>query len=152
MNKINSFAIFLLVFLAGCNSSDVTFYRSNNDLDKNITKCSDIPSVKFQFKVDKENNKVMMSVYGIQNNTESLYGSNFLDDCQIINSNNFVCGGKSSWSGSVLETDWKWVISDNNIIFTPQKIENFTNGRVMDDKYHYCWFRKDFFGYKKLND
>lgn len=74
----------------------------------------------------------------------------FLDECKIIDVNNFECGGKIiSYSSGNFETTEKLTVA-NGILYMEDAI---TPAIVKSDPTHrQCIYTKSIFGFKKINE
>ena len=144
------------VLLIGCNQSNqLEFYITLNDKQDGtrIKNCYapekwDI-EIKYIFTVDTQKQLVNLNEEVLENNQRKNH-VRFLDECKIIDVNNFECGGKIiSYSSGNFETTEKLTVA-NGILYMEDAI---TPAIVKSDPTHrQCIYTKSIFGFKKINE
>lgn len=140
MKKLLILSCFIL---ASCAKDELTFYRS--DIDKSSNKCKEELYLELTFKIDDKNGKVMKILKSAFKN--DVVDIEFLEDCKVIDKQNFKCGGE--FNAFTKNKDSSWSVVDGNINYEVGATDFISNDSHWLGR---CWYKKTFFGKSQITD
>jgi hypothetical protein len=128
-------AFFSLFLITGCNSNDTTLYAS--------TSCNDEPKYRAKFLTDLSRQTVVFQVAYFEDNKFVEKGGYALENCKVVDAENFHCVGDSL--SSHISAKPTWTMS-NGIMIYGDISRNFST-----DKTNTCWYKKKLWWYSKVD-
>jgi hypothetical protein len=133
------FFTLIVALLSACKNEEITFFMG--EFDEVSKKCR-LTDVSFTFKVDSQRQEVMQTVI----EKEKIVGTEFLDKCKILDTNNFVCGGEYSTNASHRADIWS--MSNGKIHYESAYFTKDSDRKKETN----CWYKKTFFGNELIID
>jgi hypothetical protein len=132
-----AFTIALANYITGCKNNEFVFYKT--ELIKEKNQCTDEPYIKMTFKINNENNVGLLTLAEIP---EGFKLTRKLEDCKIIDSENFVCGGKFTDYGKNEE----WIITNDAVTLNPGISIIQGKSVTRNNEIGRCIYKKTIFG------
>lgn len=123
-----------LLFITGCNTNEATLYAT--------TKCDSDPTYRVKFITDLTRQTVILQVATIKESNFIEVGGYALENCRVIDPNNFHCVGDTYSNSS--STKPTWIMSNGIMIY--DDISRISS----NEKNATCWYKKKFWWYSKV--
>jgi hypothetical protein len=130
-----SLSFFFVFFITGCNSNDTSLYASTN--------CNGEPNYRAKFLSDASRQTVIFQVAFFEENKFVEKGGYALENCQVVDSDNFHCVGDSLSSHRTNKPTW--TMSNGIMIY-----QDFS-GIFSTQKTNTCWYKKNLWWYSKVD-
>ena len=128
-------AFFSSFLITGCNSNDTTLYAS--------TSCNGKPTYRAKFLTDLSRQIVIFQVADLVDNEFVEQGGYALENCLVVDAENFQCGSDSLSSHRTNKPTW--TMSNGIMIY-----QDFS-GIFSTHKSNTCWYKKNFWWYSKVD-
>lgn len=144
---------FFIPMLISCvDTNKAVFYWGDIKEINGKDVCTDEILGKITFVVHKDKNQIMKieeELGELISNGKS-FNSDFLDECKIIDVNNFICGGIWKTIGKRISQSASWSVSDGRLDYSSQKIYFLDNSKsdIRNNDIN-CFYNKTLLGYSK---